>query len=78
MNLVAWQEKIFTAAIFEKIPKVSLKELYDRLAIDMPISVPDRQNSFPLVLVKNELGAFSESLGPPLSRSYPIMAIAGL
>ena len=41
-------------------------------------SVPKRQNPFPLVLVKNELGAVSESLGPPLSRPYPIMTIAGL
>ena len=31
-----------------------------------------------LVLVKNELAAFSESLGPPLSRSRPIMAIVDL
>ena len=42
------------------------------------ISVAKRQNPFPLILVKNELGAVSESLGPPLSRPYPIMTIAGL
>ena len=35
-------------------------------------------NPFSLILVKNELGAFSESLGLPLSSPYPIMAIAGL
>ena len=39
------------------------------------ISVP---NLFSLVLVLNELGAVSESLGPQPSRSYPIMTIAGL
>ena len=42
------------------------------------ISVAKRQNPFPLILVKNELGAVSESLGPPLSISHPIMTIAGL
>ena len=41
-------------------------------------SAPKRQNPFPLILVKNELGAVSESLGPPLSISHPIMTIAGL
>ena len=42
------------------------------------ISVANRQNPFPLILVKNELRAFSESLGPPGSRPHPIMTIAGL
>ena len=39
------------------------------------ISAPKHQNLFTLGLVKNELGAVSESLGPPLSRTYPIMTI---
>ena len=42
------------------------------------ISVPNRQNPFMLVLIRNELRAFSESLGPPGSRPHPIMTIAGL
>ena len=42
------------------------------------ISVPKRQNPFPLVLVKNELGAVYESLGPPLSRSYSTMIVEDL
>ena len=42
------------------------------------ISGTNSQTPFLLILVKNELGAFSESFGPPLSRPYPIMTIAGL
>ena len=42
------------------------------------ISAPKRKNPFLWVLVKNELGAVSESLGPPLSRPCPTMTIAGL
>ena len=36
------------------------------------------QNAFPSRLVKNELWVFLESLGPPPSSTYTIMALAGL
>ena len=42
------------------------------------ISVPNRQNTVQLIFGKNELGAFSESLRPPLSIACPTMAMAGL
>ena len=42
------------------------------------ISVPNRQNKVRLIFGKNELGAFSESLRPPLSIAGPIMDFAGL
>ena len=38
----------------------------------------NRQNPFSLILAKNELWAFSESLGPLLSIPHPVMTIAGL
>ena len=46
--------------------------------IHIHISVANHQNPFSLIMVKNELGAFSEFLGPPRSILYPIMTIAGL
>ena len=42
------------------------------------ISVPKRQNGLLLIFGKIELGAFSESLRPPLSIAGPIMTLAGL
>ena len=42
------------------------------------ISVPNRQNTVQLIFGKNELGAFSESLRPPLSIAGSIMILAGL
>ena len=42
------------------------------------ISVPKRQNPVRLIFGKNELGAFLESLRPPLSIAFPNMAIANL
>ena len=42
------------------------------------ISVPKCQDPFPLILVQKELGAVSESLGPPLFRSYPIRTTASI
>ena len=41
-------------------------------------SVPKRQNTFFLILVKNEIGRVSGSMRPLLSRSYTIMTMAGL
>ena len=42
------------------------------------ISVANIQNPFSVHLVKNELWAFSESLGPLLSIPPPVMTVAGL
>ena len=42
------------------------------------ISVAKIQNPFSVHLVKNELWAFSESLGPLLSIPPPVMTVAGL
>ena len=41
-------------------------------------SVPKRQNPVRLIFGKNELGAFLESLRPPLSIACPTMAMANL
>ena len=41
-------------------------------------SVANIQNPFSVHLVKNELWAFSESLGPLLSIPPPVMTVAGL
>ena len=53
-------------------------EIHGVVNLQLNISVANRQNPFSLILVKNELGAVSESLGPPLSRPCPTMTIAGL
>ena len=60
--------------------KVMYKPIYNLMYYHLYIYISgtNRQNPFSLHLVKNELGAVSESLGPPLSRPYPIMTIAGL
>ena len=42
------------------------------------MSVPNRQNTVRLIFGKNELGAFSESLRPPLFIAGSIMTLAGL
>ena len=46
--------------------------------IQVAISVPKRQNPVRLIFGKNELGAFWESLRPPLSIACPNVAIANL
>ena len=58
-------------------PKTRIKD-QGKISASIFITVANRPNPFSLILVKNELGAFSESLGPPLSRPYPIMTVAGL
>ena len=45
---------------------------------EIHISVPNRQNTVRLIFRKNELGAFSETLRPPLSIAGSIMTLAGL
>ena len=67
-----------TPAAFYSGPHLIYLLENSRFAHRNVISVAKRQNPFPLILVKNELGAVSESLGPPLSISHPIMTIAGL
>ena len=44
----------------------------------MGISASNRQNMVRLIFGKNELGAFSESLRPPLFIAVSIMTLAGL
>ena len=53
-------------------------EMGHRVVERRDISVANIQNPFSVHLVKNELWAFSESLGPLLSIPPPVMTVAGL
>ena len=58
--------------------RIKIKIFVIPTSIRQYISVPKCQNTVRLIFGKNELGAVSESLRPPLSIAGPIMTLAGL
>ena len=60
------------------LPPITTHNVVRNKRFEIRISVPNRQNTVRLIFEKNELGAFSDSLRPPLSIAGSFMTLAGL